>query len=190
MSLETKDIIAAAKRRPLLFVCGAIVLAAGVLSYFRMDVRGQVEDALAEREKELKRLSNNVRFAVQLDNHLQSLREANEKIAAGALRVGELARNQQVFYRIEADSGVKLLDLRQAPLPAPARGAAATTTYVSIPFTLTVRGEYPQLIDFLNRLDRVATLSRVTSANTSFNPATKDEGQALSLTVELLGFRS
>ncbi len=185
MSLETKDIVAAAKRRPLLFACGGLVLALGLATYFRMDVPGELEEKLAEREKELTRLSNNVRFSAQLDTHLQSLQSANETIAAGALRVSELARNQQVFYRIEADSGVKLLDLRQLSSPPPARGAPVTT-YAPIPFSLTVRGEYPQLIDFLARLDRVATLSRVTSATTA-KPT--EDTQMISLTVQLLGYR-
>ncbi len=192
MSLETKDVVAAAKRRPLFFVCGAIVFACFLLVYFRMDARDEVEGRLEERQKELTRLTNNVRFAAQLDAQLEALRRANETIASGALRVGELARNQQVFYEIEAASGVKMLDLRQLPPPAPARGAPAPTTYAPINFSLTIRGDYPQLIDFLHRLDRGPTLSRVTSANASrtgeAGPSAAGE-YALTLSVQLLGFR-
>lgn len=185
MSLETKTIVAAAKRRPALFICGGLVLALGLLTYFRLDVPEEIETRLAEREKELTRLSNNVRFSAQLDAHLQALQQANATIEAGALRVDDRARNQQVFFLIEADTGVKVMDLRQLASPAPAKGAPATT-YAPIPFSLTVRGDYSQLIDFLVRLDRGATLSRVTSA-TSAQPT--EGAQMISLTVQLLGFR-
>jgi hypothetical protein len=198
MSLETKDLVSAARRRPLFFVCGALALACALLAYFRMDVRGDVETRLEERERELARLSNNVRLSAQLDAQLEALRQANETIAAGALRVAELARNQQVFYQLEAASGVKLLDLRQLAAPAPARpapgpgpasapaAAPAPTTYAPINFSLTVRGDYPQLIEFLHRLDRGATLSRVTSAIAA---RSGEDDYSLTLTVQLLGFR-
>lgn len=184
MSIETKDLVAACKRRPVVFICGAVIVVLGLLLYFRMDTLSAREEQLAEREKELLRLTNNVKFAAQLDAQLQQMRAANATIEAGALRPGELARNQQVFLRLEEETGVKLLDLRPSPVVVPAKNGPKT--YVGIPFSLTIQGEYPQLLDFLQRLDRGPTLARVTSASL----ARPDEGaQTLNLGVELLGFR-
>ena len=185
MSLETKDLVAAFKRRPLVFICGGVVIALGLALYFRSGVGDELQARLAEREKEFARMANNTKFSAQLDAQLQALREANATLETGALRVGELARNQQVFFRLEEQTGVKLLDIRPLNINVPAKAGPATT-YVGIPFSLTIKGEYPQLIDFLQRLDRGATLARVTSASV----APPDEGiQTLSLGVELLGFR-
>ena len=186
MSIETKDVIAAFKRRPLLFVCGGLVFVLGVTAYFRQGVTDELHGSLVEREKELLRLTNNTKNSAQLDAQLGALRGANAKLAAGALRAGELARNQQLFYRLEAETGVKLLDLRQIPLPPPAKGAAPTT-YSAIPFSLTIKGDYSQLIDFLRRLDSGETLARVTTGSIA-RPA--EGAQTLSLGVEMLGFRS
>lgn len=186
MSLETKDIVAAFKRRPLLFTCGAVCLVLGLSLYFRAGVPAELETRLAEREKELKRLSNNVKFSAQLDAQLQTLRRANEVVQAGALRPAELARNQQLFYRLEAESGGKLADIRQLTPPAPAKGAPAPVAYVPVPFSLTLRGDYEQIIGFLHRLDHGAALSRVTSASLG---RPEDGAQSLTLTVDLLGLR-
>jgi Tfp pilus assembly protein PilO len=186
MSIQMKNVGAAFKRRPLLFVCGALVVGLALAVYFRLGVRDEVEAKLAEREKVLLRLSNNAKFSAQLDNQLESLRKANAKIADGALRVGELARNQQLFFRLEAETGVKLLDLRQLAVAAPAKNATPPT-YVAIPFNLTIQGDYAQIMNFLLRLDREATLARVKSGTIS-RPA--DGAQSLALSVELLGFRS
>ncbi len=81
MSLDAKDIAAALKRRPLLFTCGALCLALGLSLYFRSGVPAELETRLAEREKEMKRLSNNVKFSAQLESQLQALRRANEVVA-------------------------------------------------------------------------------------------------------------
>jgi hypothetical protein len=186
MSIEMKNIATAFKRRPLLFACGALVFGLALAIYFRLGVRDEVEMKLVEREKVLLRLSNNAKFSAQLDSQLESLRKANAKIADGALRVGELARNQQLFFRLEAETGVKLLDLRQLSVAPAAKGAAAST-YVAIPFNLTVQGDYAQIMNFLLRLDREATLARVKSGTIS-RPA--EGAQSLALSVELLGFRS
>lgn len=186
MSIETKDVVAALKRRPLLFVCGALAVGLALGIYFRMGVQGEMEAKLAEQEKVLVRLSNNTKFSAQLDTQLESLRKANAKIAEGALRVGELARNQQLFFKLEAETGVKLLDLRQLSVAPPVKGATVST-YVAIPFSLTIEGDYAQIMNFLLRLDREATLARVTSGAIS-RPA--EGAQSLSLSVELLGFRS
>lgn len=184
MSIEAKDITAALKRRPLVFICGVLLVALFLRIYFTMGAADEVRTRLSEREKEFTRLANNTKFSAQLDSQLQALRKANATIEAGALRVGDLARNQQVFFRLEEETGVKLLDLRPLSVSVPAKGGPAA--YVGIPFSLTVKGEYGQLIDFLQRLDRGATLARVTSASIA-RPA--EGGQTLSLSVELLGFR-
>jgi hypothetical protein len=186
MSLETKDIAAAFKRRPLLFVCGALCLALALCLYFRAGVPSELETRLAEREKELKRLTNNVKFAAQLEAQLQTLRRANEVVSAGALRPAELARNQQLFFRLEAESGVKLADIRQLAPPAAAKGAPAPVAYVPVSFSLTILGDYEQIIGFFLRLDHAAVLSRVTSASIS---RPEDGVQSLSLNVDLLGLR-
>ena len=185
MSIETKDIVAAFKRRPVLFVCGAVMLGLAMATYFRLGAGDELRTKLEEREKVLTRLTNNAKFSAQLDAQLETLRKANAKISDGALRVSELARNQQFFFRIEADTGVKLLDLRQLTPAAPPKGAAPT--YVAIPFSLTIKGDYEQIVQFLQRLDREPTLARVTGGAIA-RPA--EGSQTLSFSVELLGFRS
>jgi hypothetical protein len=189
MSLETKDLVAGIKRRPVLAGCAVAVLLLAGLLYFRWDLAAQLEGRLGERDKELKRLSSNVKFSAQLETHLESLRAANRRIAEAALRETERARNQQLFLSIEGETGVKLVDLVQQPVPLPARGAnVPASAYVAIPFTVSVRGSYDQLFSFLHRLEHNATLVRVTSA-TLIRPDETGQ-QSLNLTMELIGFRS
>ena len=187
MSLETKDVVNGIKRRPVLSTCVVLSVVLGALLYFRMGVPAEIQAKLEEREKELVRVSNNVKFSAQLEAQLQALKTVNTAIEGGALRPAELARNQQLFFQLEAESGVKLLDLRQQTSASAAKAANPAAIYSTIVFSLSIQGEYAQLLDFLKRLERSATLSRVRSA--SMGQAV--EGiQSISLTVELLGLRS
>jgi hypothetical protein len=193
MSLNSKVFVEGVKRRPLVCTCGVVLVALAIVIYFRAGVATELRSRLEAQEKEFARLSNNVKFSAQLDAQLEALKKANATIEAGTLRAGELARNQQVFLRLLPETGVKLVDLIQTPtakaqVPA-AKGApvVALTTYSPLAFNVTVQGDYAQLIDFMKRLERGPTLSRVTSGRI----ASPVEGaQTLTLGVELLGFRS
>lgn len=186
MSLDNKAVADLVKRHPVPVGCAGLTLLLLVALYFRFGNLSEVQIRLEEREKTLSKLVENVKFSAQLDTQLASLEAANGTLQAGALRSGELARNQQLFYRLEVDSGVKILDIRQQPLPLPAKGAAPTV-YVPITFSLSIVGEYAQIMKFLKNLERGATVSRLVAA-TIGQPM--EGGQTVSLTVELLGLRS
>lgn len=185
MSLQTKDILNACKRRPLLCVCIALGLALLLVFYFRKDALGANQTALEERSKLLRKLKANATYAAHLDQHIKSLREINQAIGAQAMREGELAINQQLFLRLESETGVKLIDLRPQGTPAPAKGAKAGG-YVPMAFSLTIEGEYRQLIVFLKRLEQGPTLGRIVSASTG---SSENAVLSISLNVELLGIR-
>jgi hypothetical protein len=193
MSIETKDLVAFVKKRPSLCVCATLAVVFGLTLYFRAGITSELQATLETKEKEHLRLSNNMKFSAQLEQQLEALREANRVIESGALRVADLARNQQLFLEIEAETGVKLVDVRQLSLPSPpaagkgpAKGPGAAATYIGIPFSLTVRGEFSPLLTFMKKLEAAPTLSRVNSA--AFGPP-NEEGQSISFNVELLGFR-
>lgn len=186
MSLDNKAVGELFKRHPVPLGCACLTFLLLVVLYFRFGGLAEVQAKLDEREKTLSKLVGNVKFSAQLDTQLAALQEANQVIQAGALRAGELARNQQLFYRLEADSGVKLLDIRQQPLPLPAKGAPATV-YVPITFSLSILGDYGQIMKFLKNLEKGATVSRLVAA--TIGPPVEG-GQTVSITVELLGIRS
>ena len=185
MSLKGKNIINACKRRPLLSACIGAGLVLLLSFYLRMDLVGETETALAERSKHLKRLKTNALYANHLEQDIKTLKEVNQAFADAALREGELAKNQQIFLRLEAETGVKLVDMRALAVP-PAPKGTGSNSYVPISFSLTISGDHKQLITFLKRLDQGPTLCRVSSAALS---ATNAGPQTMSLGVELLGLR-
>jgi hypothetical protein len=185
MSLKSKNFVNACKRRPLLCICIGSGLILLLVFYFRMNLVVETETTLAERSQHLKKLKTNAIYATQLEQQIKTLKDVNQALADGALREGELAKNQQLFLRLEAETGVKLLDMKAQPVP-PAPKVAGGSSYVPISFSLTISGDYKQLITFLKRLDQGPTLCRVVNAAIS---GTNTGPQTMSLSVELLGLR-
>lgn len=186
MSLEGKDIVNAAKKQPLIFICAAVILALLGMMYWRAGASVDLQAKVDERSAVLQKNKTNANYAVQLDAQLKTLTEVNQKIKATALRSENLAQNQQIFYRMEAETGVKLIDIQQRPVDAnPPKGAAALT-YVPVIFSLTVEGEYRQILTFARQLETGPVISRVAGATLSVG---SNNIPSLNLTVEMLGLR-
>lgn len=185
MSLETKDLLAAFRRQPIPCTCGVAVFALLFFAYFRMGVVEERQAELEQADKVLSKLTNNITFSAQLDQHLSSLRETNETFAARALKVGEVARNQQVFYELETLCGVRLTELRPLPVPPLAKGAPVTF-FQPLGFSLSVKGNFESIMQYLRYIESSPIPSRVLSASLVY--ASTGE-QTLDLTVELLGLR-
>lgn len=186
MSLETKDIVAFWKRSPVLCSCIALTAVLLLSLYFRMGVREELEGKLTEQVKLRNKLAANVKYAAGLNEHTERLREVNAALTRTALKAGELALNQQFFLRLEAETGVKIIDLRPLAVPPPAKGAPSTG-YVPLGFSLSVSGNYTQLLKFITRIEKGQTLGKVRSASIA-EPEAAGE-QTVTLMVDLLGLR-
>ncbi|MBC8010479.1 MAG: hypothetical protein H7067_10330 [Burkholderiales bacterium] len=186
MSLEGKDIINAAKKQPLVFACAVLLVVFLGFTYWRLGAVDTLQGQVDERLLVLQKTKANVTYSVQLDAQLKEFAEINQKIKASAFRPADLAQNQQMFYRLESETGVKLIDLRQqAPDKTPVKGAAVMT-YTPVVFALTIEGDYRQLLAFTKRLESGPTLSR--TSNALFIIGTNNV-PSLSMTVQMLGLR-
>lgn len=198
MSIQGKDILIGCKRRPLL--CACILLGVALLAafYFRKDMIGETETILAERSKLLRKLKSNVANAAQIEQQVGKLTEINDSFIEGALSVGELASNQQIFLRLESETGIKLIDLQPQALPkttptaanpkAGSKAAVSASTYSILRYALTISGDYGQLVGFLKRLERAPALNRLVGASISSSDLGSDI-HLMTITVELLGRR-
>jgi hypothetical protein len=186
MSLEGKDIINAAKKRPLVFACALLSFVFLGVTYWRLGAVDTLQEQVDERLLVLQKTKANVTHSVQLDAQVKEFTQINQKIKASALRPADLAQNQQMFYRLESETGVKLIDIRQqATDKTPVKGAVVTT-YSPVVFALTIEGDYRQVLAFTKRLESGPTLSRTSNALFIMG---SNNLPSLSMTVEMLGLR-
>lgn len=178
------DLKVLVKKHPVSVGCGLLSLALAAGIYFR---GGEIPDSdadLAARTADAERFATNIKNSAQLKEQLEALVAANKEIDARIIRAGQLGINNQYFFKLESETGTKLVDFRQAPLQ-PVKGAK--TVFTPVPFNVSVQGTLPQLFEFLHRLESGAHYCRVIGATCGIAPANRGGPMTLALNLELLG---
>jgi hypothetical protein len=189
MAISNEQVVALFKKNPVVSVAIILCLAMAGTLYYRSDAISIASKRLEERTAEGKRLSANIKNSAQLPEQLARVTAASKEANSRLVRVGQLADNLQYFYKLEAETGVKFLDLRQTTDAV----RSAKAGKIPVGFTLTVQGDYPLLFEFLRRLESGSHYCRVKSANVvpfdqgAGSGGARSDASKLTLNLELLG---
>lgn len=183
--MSNAELFAFIRKNPISFSCGALSVALGLAIYFRSSALPVATKLLETRATEGERLATNVRNSAQLSEQYTAITDATKAMDAQLVRADELAQNLQYFYRLEAETGTKLIELRQVTSPSTKRPASAALT--GIAFTATVRGEYFAVLEFLRRLESGPHFGRITAATLGTSELDRSGPITFSVGVELLG---
>jgi hypothetical protein len=184
--MTNEELIALIKKNPVSVGCGFLsLLLAGAL-YFRSEEIPAAEDELTQKTALAERYALNLKNAVQLKEQFDAIAAANKIIDGRIIRISQLGNNTQFFYKLQSDTGVKLVDFRQNTTAAtPPKGPK--TTFVPVAFVVSVQGTLPQILDFLRQLESGPHYSRILAATCAGNPISRSGLLTLSLSLELLG---
>jgi hypothetical protein len=178
--MTTPQLTAAIKKNPIVVGCVVLSLGLGVALYFRSDAIDDANKQLDDDTTQAQRYALNLTNAVQLKEQLDAVAADGKIIESRLIRATDVGINQQYFYKLESESGVKLLDLRQGTHGTPAAGGK----YMPIGFTVSLQGDFAQVITFLRGLEDGTHYCRVVTASCvggRKGPVT------LTLSLELLG---
>ena len=183
MSISAQTISASIKKYPVLVACGLLSLILAITLYLRSGAIQQLQVELESVNKEVKRYSNNISNAAQLQEQSDFLIKANEAVKARALSAESLAINLQYFYRLESETGIKYLDLR----PGGRLGARASgkQSYVPLNYIVTIQGSFDQILTYLKHIEQGVYFARINTA--SISGADADSGITVNLNIDLLG---
>ena len=159
--MDAQDIVTFIKKHPVGVGCVVLAVVLSIGGYVRSGRMGELESELDDRVREGDRLKNNLRYASKLDEHLDTVNRAVERINKSAITPSALATNLQFFYRLESELGLKLVDLRQG---TPER-SKQSTEYIEVPYTLAVEGTYRQLLLLIRRLETGSHYVKFLSSN-------------------------
>lgn len=178
------------KKHPISAVAVAISLACGVLLYLRSSTIAEKSDESTRKADEAAKMQANITNSAGLSEHTERMKEAANEIDARLVRASQLAINLQYFYKMEADSGVKILDVRQNSLPPP-RPGAAKAAYIGIPYNVSVQGTFAQTLSFLKRLENGRHFCKFLTVTYTKSGSSDRAGASqlmnLSINLELLG---
>lgn len=182
--MTAAELIARIKKQPIGIACGLICLLCAGWLYYRGDEIAKRQAEYDAKSAELTKVKSNVSLSKSLPAEVADLQGATKELESRLVKAGQLAVNQQYFYKLEAETEVKLLDLRQNPIPRNVK-----TVYVGVPYTVNIQGSFKNVMSFLQRLEKGRHFCRVNAAG--FNKANlgSDAPSAitLNLTLDLLG---
>lgn len=177
------DLIVRIKKQPIGFACLMICLLSGGWLYFRSgEIDARQEEYRAKSEQAAKFISN-VGISKNLPEQVAELQAVTKEMDGRLVRAGQLAVNLQYFYKLEAENEVKLLDVRQNPVPKNTK-----TLYAGIPYNVNIQGPYKNVMAFLQRLEKGKHFCRINGASfTKTGGTTGDGTMTLALSLDLLG---
>jgi len=179
------------KRHAFAAVCCTLAVATAIAYVVRMDLLNQARTETELFQKEAENMKRNLRNATGLREHLADLNVLLAIVDARLVRAEDLASNLQYFYRLESETGAKILLLRQLT-SGTTDAAASKELYRPISYSLIVEGSFPQAMAFLTRLERGAHFNR-TRTFTAQRGATDSGGGirsgtvVVNLNIELMG---
>jgi hypothetical protein len=190
MTLLSKDMAAFLKRYPIAIGCGvlSVILLAG--SYLRSERMAELAKESKDGEEQAQELLNEIRSGANLAEQFETLTGHIKELESRLVLSSERARNQQYFYRIESETGVKEISLQPgSQSTGPQRGPKPL--YAGIGYTSSVQGNYHQVLDFLGRIESGQHFYRLITASISRAGQRGSGGTAtmitLTLNLELLG---
>ena len=181
------DLAAFAKKQPVGGACLVVAIACGLALYFRSDAISVSQAEYEAKSAEASKMVANVKNAPGLAEQVAEIQELGKELEGRLIKSSQLAVNLQYFYKLEADHGVKLLDVRQNTPPRTRGGPK--TIYSPVPFTLSAEGTYAQLSKFLHSVYAGRHLCRINSAVFTKGNALGAGGEpmmTLALNLELL----
>lgn len=182
------------KRHAFAAICCTLALATAVAYFVRMDLLDDARLEIDARQKEAENMKRNLRNATGLKEHLADLNVLLSVVDARLVRPEDLASNLQYFYRLETETGAKILLLRQLSGAGTDAGQAAASKgpYRSVPYSVIVEGSFPQVMAFLTRLERGAHFNRIKTFTAQRGATESGAGirsgtVVVNLSIELMG---
>lgn len=182
--MTNQELFAFVRKNPIGIGCGVLSLVLAGLSYWRGDDIPDVTAELDQKSTDAARYEANLKAAGSLQEQYDSLVAVNKAVDARIVRASQFSKNLQYFYDLESETGVKLTtDPRTSP---PGAKKDAKATYVYVPWTLSVQGSLPQLLNFLRRLENGTHFCRVNTVSLT-GSADRNAPLTLNLSLDLLG---
>lgn len=185
--ISNEQLFAFVRKNPITLGCAVVAIGLGVAIYLRGQGIPTAEDELDKKSTEGRRLELNLKNSAQLNEQVTAMGEAIAQIEPRLVHADELANNLQYFYKLEAETGTKLADLRQLGAPKPKGGKPAAGSFAPVAFSASVQGEYAAVLDFLRRLENGEHFVRVNNAAINLTTADRSGPIMLQLDLELLG---
>jgi len=177
------DLTAIIKKHPVGVGSGLVTIVCAVMIYLNWGDIAASQTENEARSAEASKMIANVRNSANLAEQVAEDQALSKELESRLMRASQLAINLQYFYKLEAETEIKLVDVRQGGL-----NRNTKMQYGAVPFSLTVQGPFPKVVNFLNKLQAGRHFCRINSV--TFTKASADDvtgDMTLALNIEIVG---
>ena len=186
MNFDAHVVLGALRRYPVLFVSVLICLPLAAICFYRADALIEQQAELEKLQAESSLYRSNIANSSQLQQQVDFLAQAKVAIAKRTFRSESIPLNLQYFYKLEADVGIKYINLNPTGRPAAAAAKqGAGVSYIPLNYSVGVQGSFHQIITYLRCLEQGAYFCRINSASV----LSSGSSVTLNLDLDLLGIQ-
>lgn len=190
-AIDIKKILARLRTYPIALSAGALALIFAALIFVRGSNIDALKIELDSKESEWKRISGNLKRARDLEQHLAAITAMEEDVSARLMNPEQRALNYDYFFSLEDVSGVKLVSLNQGGVidtkKSSLPGIEEFKKYQLIGYTLSIEGEFDDILRFLTALSNGRYLTRVSSFSIARAQQRSSDVLSINLQMQVLG---
>ena len=175
MNLE--GLIRKIRQYPLVTVFGAISLILIIAILIRNPKVSSLQEINDQREREWTTVRTNHERSAGLEAEVEKLRSFSEEVNRRLISADAIANNYNYFYRIERQTGIRIVNIQQLPVASARRPQylPELNDFDLVPFNLTFQGSFDVTMTFLQGIERGEHLVRIESISIN-----RDEGTGTS----------
>lgn len=176
------------KRYPLAVICFIVIVVCAVVLFLRAGILAELSAEEADLNSRIRTIDQNVKNAKDLEEHVDEVGLLVEQIQARLFDREQRAVNINFFYDLEDRMDVRIANINQMPAEDSAYakgGPRELKLHSTIAYSMSLGGEFDQILDFMYELYRVEPLIRVADFQIAVGNR-KEKGEGLEARLRLI----
>lgn len=161
---SSNKFIGTLKHYPLAVICFIVVAVCGVVIFLRSSSLSDLSAEEADLNSRIRTIDQNVKNSKDLEQQLEEVKLLVEQVEARLFNREQRAVNINFFYDLEDRLPVRIANISQIPSEDPAYtkgGPHELKLHSTIAYSISLNGQFDEILSFLYELYRVDPLIRV-----------------------------
>lgn len=180
ISFEKERILIGLKKYPLALGCLFLALVCGAVVFLRGDRLVQLTEQESELAGRMRVIEQNAKNSVALEEHLNELKAAVNRIESKRFKREERAVNINFFYDLEDRFDVRISEIRQSPSDYAfyeRGGIHELKSNSTIVFNISLNGKFSDLIAVVQQISLEEPIMRVSNFQVAAGNRNAQAGQ-------------
>lgn len=177
---STNKFTASLKRYPIAVVCFVVIVVCGVCIFLRGSHLSELSAQEADLNSRIRTIDQNLKSSKDLERQLEEVELLVEQVESRLFKREQRAVNINFFYDLEDRLSAKIDNISQMLVEDPAYakgGPHELKLYSTIAYSISLNGQFDEILSFLFELYRLDPLIRVADFQMLLANQNSEEGE-------------